>query len=532
MRNLLMLILLFTPFVLPAQEAYNNFYNITGIENYGSVAGQISMNDTVLVATGIAASVPFTGQELFMARFALNGDYLGHMMSGVVNANYHTQPCGGIARLSDGNFVVVGYYKDFEYSDTLDHVYYPTLTKFTPAGDTLFTRHYKINIGTRRFFAIQETADGGYMISGSKAEGPIKFPTANSIIYRDNSVWLIKTDSIGKIEWDSTYYTHSNYDESSIFAEAMAPSTDGGHVIGTTRYYGNNDRSTFIFKIDSLGKVLWETKVGSPFLDYPKLNIVRGKTGGYLFVANYTGKMGVHGPNTYPDDMQLFFGKLDEKGDTLWTKRFNIPGDTIGHTHGLDIEELPNGDIVMLGMKADSTFKALLLKTDATGNIKWHRQYWTYNLYTVENIPHDMALGPNGDIFFTGEIRSGFYYPPLVDTVGQYAWLVRTDSMGCLEPGCHLQDTTGIQKIVSLPPGMAMQVYPNPAREELQVLLKESVPGATLELVNMQGQTVIRQPTEQIQHHRLQVAALPQGLYLLRLVKDGQQVAVEKVVVE
>ncbi|MEJ2107754.1 MAG: hypothetical protein P8X48_10600 [Acidiferrobacteraceae bacterium] len=72
-----------------------------------------------------------------------------------------------------------------------------------------------------RAYSLVETSDGGYAIAG----------TTESVLFKQDDFWLVKTDADGTISWSQTY-GGSEYDAAFSLVEA----NDGGYAL--TGYSG------------------------------------------------------------------------------------------------------------------------------------------------------------------------------------------------------------------------------------------------------------------------------------------------------
>ncbi|MFX1251698.1 MAG: hypothetical protein ACFFCZ_08810 [Promethearchaeota archaeon] len=91
--------------------------------------------------------------------------------------------------------------------------------------------------------AVIQTSDGGFVLAGftySYGEG-----------YSDG--WLVKTDATGELVWNQTYGgTEFEY------IHAIIQISDGGFVFaGSTSSYGKDDHAMWLVKTDSDGKMAW-----------------------------------------------------------------------------------------------------------------------------------------------------------------------------------------------------------------------------------------------------------------------------------
>jgi hypothetical protein len=95
-------------------------------------------------------------------------------------------------------------------------------------------------------FSVQQTSDGGYIIAGST--------DSYSSDYGD--IWLIKIDSEGDKQWDKTFDERG--DEGSFFVQQTS---DAGYFItGYTRSSPSSDAVyVWLIKTDSDGNKQWDT---------------------------------------------------------------------------------------------------------------------------------------------------------------------------------------------------------------------------------------------------------------------------------
>jgi hypothetical protein len=124
-----------------------------------------------------------------------------------------------------------------------------------------------------------------------------------------------------------------------------------------------------------------------------------------------------------------------------------------------------------------------LTKINPQGQIIWQRWYFP------DSIPgdhfHDMYDMKATDNGFTMVAHSIDYEAA---SQGQQGWLIKTDTAGCLTPGCG---SVGISAPETANIGQ-MLIYPNPASDNIAIdlSLPEGISGGTLEIVDMLGRTV------------------------------------------
>jgi hypothetical protein len=115
-------------------------------------------------------------------------------------------------------------------------------------------------------------------------------------------------------------------------------------------------------------------------------------------------------------------------------------------------------------------------------------------------------------------------------------WVIKTDSMGCLVPGCDL--ITGLNsQVTNL--REALTLWPNPTAGPLEV--KIALPGSgptegplRLVVTSLDGRLIQERnlPAERYQQVRLDLGQEAAGLYSVHLVEGGRWLAGVKVVVE
>lgn len=228
---------------------------------------------------------------------------------------------------------------------------------------------------------------------------------------------------------------------------------DGGALItGYTDSYGNGGRDLWLLRIDNIGDTLWTKTYGGIGDDYGS-DISLLPDGGALVVGSSN--------SLSLDDYDLWILRLDNAGDTLWTRKYGGNYDD----HGASIGLLSNGDAFVVG-EIKSFYEAFrklwLLKLDSLGNtlvdtvyesLEWAsdisilpddralitasnssslvllqvntqgRQIWekTYNR-SRRDIAYDILSLKDGSAYITG---SSYTEPDYTDL-----WLLRTNSNG------------------------------------------------------------------------------------------------------
>jgi uncharacterized repeat protein (TIGR01451 family) len=132
---------------------------------------------------------------------------------------------------------------------------------------------------------IQQTSDGGYIIGGSSSS--IISGDKTELNYGDKDYWIVKLDNTGNIEWQKTYGGNS-YD--ALFT--LEITNDNGFIISgnsSSRISGNKTTDsigglTWVIKTDSVGTIEWQKTYGDSTLLFR--NIHQTSDSGYILTGN------------------------------------------------------------------------------------------------------------------------------------------------------------------------------------------------------------------------------------------------------
>ncbi len=200
-------------------------------------------------------------------------------------------------------------------------------------------------------YAVQQTSDGGYIVAGG----------TESFGAGDSDMWVLKLDASGNISWQKTY-GGTAYEE----AYAVRQTSDGGYIVaGQTYSFGAGDSDMWVLKLDALGNVSWQHTYGGTSYD-DAYAVQQTSDGGYI-VAGDTESFGA-------GDSDMWVLKLDASGNISWQKTYG--GTAYDETNA--IQQTSDGGYIVAG--GTESFGAgngdfWVLKLDASGNISWQRTY-------------------------------------------------------------------------------------------------------------------------------------------------------------
>lgn len=170
---------------------------------------------------------------------------------------------------------------------------------------------------------------------------------------------------------------------------AVLETADGGFLVtGYTASHGAGGTDLWLIRTDRNGDTLWTRTVGGPADDYG-WDVEHAEDGGFAIVG-FTASWGAGG-----EDVWLV--RIDERGDTLWTRTFGGDGDE----RAWSLAPTGDGGWVIAGQAeaADAgDFDLFLVRTDAEGEVVWI----TSHSGPGEERVFDVARVADGGFVFAG----------------------------------------------------------------------------------------------------------------------------------
>lgn len=179
--------------------------------------------------------------------YAIKTDSVGNTLWAKIYGGFNWDYGAWVQQTNDSGFVLAGSTNSFGAG------YYDVyLIKINNTGDTLWTKTYG-EANDENSSYVQQTADGGYIITGRKG----LFQTATY------DVFLIRTDVNGDTIWTKSY-GGAGYDISSSVQQTF----DGGFIItGETTSFGAGNYDVYLIKTDINGNSLWTKTFGGTGYD-------------------------------------------------------------------------------------------------------------------------------------------------------------------------------------------------------------------------------------------------------------------------
>lgn len=269
--------------------------------------------------------------------------------------------------------------------------------------DTVWTQNYW-NGYFDSVNCVQETIDRGFILTG----------TFRDTLMTYDDVFLLKTDSLGNVEWQQQYGT-----EMSDCGYHVFQSYDGGYVISANTYglgYSGGG-IIWIIKTDQMGDTLW-TFPFSPDdrFGYPLYAIETIDSG-----IAVTGLL-----NVYGDSHDMFILKLDRYGNYISHNHYG----GYNYQWGEFICQLPDNGFIITGWDDNyytTGYDFSAIRTDNSLAVIWASEYaitdFTEEMYgscmvedgvimvgQARGVGHAMKIDFNGNTVWSNEISLEPYY--------------------------------------------------------------------------------------------------------------------------
>ena len=197
-----------------------------------------------------------------------------------------------VKQTNDGGYIITGATKSYGEGDNSAL----WLIKTDDNGNEMWDKAFG-GPGDTVGYSVQQTGDGGYIITGSKVPD----------VMRGGEIWLIKTDANGKEVWDRTIGGSGD-----DVGESVQQTGDGGYIItGTKPTSTGGAQDVWLIKSDADGNEVWDKMFGGPGWNEGK-SVQKTGDGGYIITgstASYSAR--------YPAVLLI---KTDVYGNKVWDK--------------------------------------------------------------------------------------------------------------------------------------------------------------------------------------------------------------------
>lgn len=363
---------------------------------------------------------------------------------------------------ADGNLITMGEYYDTYPSYIWEKSFF---IKMDTAGNLLWSKIDSLPYDSGSFFwAVDIVAepDTGFTVQAYTASKTRHYNYDSTQIFNDTIfISIMRFDKNANLIKMNSFQVGSQI--GTVMGSGIIKTPDNGYLLCGHNEFANDSnfhnvyrRTGFIIKVDHNLNFEWMKKLDQcPVFMVHKFNISNADSNSFLFATTVAS-------DTFSDyNGRIHFGKMDYSGNILWEKYFYKvlesdfapPGWYVVSGAPMGIVQAKNGDIA-IAAQVSGYNGTYLYCTDSLGNEKWGRwiPYWGELIYGIQNSE-------------TG----GF----LLYGVAGGAWLVKTDTMGCVMPNCL--DTMmyiGIEEFEQIKK-QELILYPNPTHDKLQIAINQ-----------------------------------------------------------
>ena len=270
------------------QEQWDKVFGGSG-EDVGYSVSQT--RDGSYVVAGTTKSYGMGSEYLWLLKTDSNGNKLwDRTFGGFVSSS--GDGAWSVNESKDGGYIITGYTRSFG-AGAKDL----WLVKTDSQGKKLWDRTFggsKDDVG----MSVVQTRDGGYVVTGRTA----------SYGSGKDDIWLIKTDSSGKEQWNRTF--GGSADDVGL---QVLETLDGYVVTGRTESEGPDERA-FLLKTDLSGKKQWEMVYDK---DSSSISVQQTSDGGFVLAGHIESK---------ESGRDAWLAKTDASGEEQWSMNLGGPG--------------------------------------------------------------------------------------------------------------------------------------------------------------------------------------------------------------
>jgi hypothetical protein len=203
-------------------------------------------------------------------QYILKTDKYGDISwSFIVDDSYGNHKVSDIEIDYNGGYVICGEY------DTQGEAHIGWFFKVDDTGNLIWTRQIGVLNNLETLKSLHKTNDYGYILCGYKHFTDIPDPESGD-------VYLVKTDSLGIIQWEKTIGSNKR-----DYGVDIDLTLDGGFVVvGYTKSFGSGGNDVYLIRTDENGDTLWTKTFGKSYNDVG-YSVCSTNDGGYVLCGSF-----------------------------------------------------------------------------------------------------------------------------------------------------------------------------------------------------------------------------------------------------
>lgn len=366
------------------------------------------------------------GSDIFVMKLDSNGDIEWKKTFGGIGEDWGSS----IINTTDGEYVLTGWTNsndnhpsgiNYEKGDDI------FIFKLNSSGDIIWKKTFG---GSKNEYSssIVSTSDGGYVLTGRTSSNDSDFSGMNKGF---DDIFVMKLSSVGDTVWKNIFGGSGWEGGNDIYQ-----TTDGGYVLTG----GSNDsvpngfnqkyQDIFVIKLDSIGDIEWNKKIGGGSFDYGS-HINQTTDGGYVLTGGFESNDGdFSGMNR--GNIDIYVLKLDSNGNVSWKKTFGGSGSEVG----ISLSTTTDGGYVLTGGTSsnDCDFSGMnkggsdifVMKLDSNGNLNNTTSINEFNEPTTTLSVHPNPFSNSTSVSYKVNTPSNVRIE-LLNTLGQTIEVLRED---------------------------------------------------------------------------------------------------------
>lgn len=376
--------------------------------------------------------------------------------------------------------------------------------------DSFGKKQWSINLkgnGEDFLEKVFQTRDKGLLICCSSSSGPYKDPSSKQSLKDQKSkgdldIWLIKLDENGKVEWNKTIggkRTDRAVDVIELNDGYLIGAISEGGISGDKKTEKIGFSDYWLLKIDHNGNEIWQNSYGGKNRD--KLTQIISHDKEIWILGDYNEQINGEWGWSY----QLL--KLDEFGKVLLEKKYafakmNFSKKMIWKGENLIIAGYTRDEKLMEDGDLEGNDVYRLIKVNPNGDIIYNK--------TIDGGGSDrlnsIALSSDNGIILAGSSNSDDNKDKSIKSFGRDDfWIVK------------LKDTSDTQ----INKTNGINLYPNPAKEYVNILIKDSFKEANIKIFDLSGALILTKKSKR-KLTLIEINSLQTGIYVIEASVDGK----------